>query len=169
MPGSPGRSTLKSSEPLSPERAFQEALTLLAARDYTTVKMREKLARRGLDEAAVAAAVVRLESEGWLSDRRFAERFAETAVSGGRFFGPRLRLEMRRRGVPAGLIDEVLGRIRQEHDEQDDLRSVMERRFSGFSFSAASDRERRRVIAFLQRRGFGFGAIMKALKVEEIE
>jgi len=160
---------LKSSEPSSPERAFQDALKLLAARDYTTAKMREKLARRGLDEAAVTAAVARLEGEGWLNDRRFAERFAETAMAGGRFFGPRLRLEMRRRGVPAGLIDEVLGRLHREHDEQDDLRSVMERRFPGFSFSAANDREKRRVIAFLQRRGFGLGTIMKTLKIEEID
>lgn len=169
MPGSPGSLTLKSSEPSSPDRAFHDALALLAARDYTTAKMREKLTRRGLGEEVVEEAVARLEEQGWLNDRRFAERFAETAVSGGRFFGPRLRLEMRRRGVPAGLADEVLGRIRQEHDEQDDLRSVMERRFSGFSFFAASDREKRRVIAFLQRRGFGLSAIMKALKVGEIE
>jgi regulatory protein len=157
---------LKSSEPSSPEQAFRDALTLLAARDYTTAKMREKLAARGLNEAAVETAVARLERDGWLSDRRFAERFAETAVAGGRFFGPRLRLEMRRRGVPAELIDEVVGRLRLEHDEQDDLRGIMERRFPGFSFVAASDREKRRVIAFLQRRGFGFGAIMKALKVD---
>ena len=169
MPASPGSSTLKSSEPSSPERAFQAALRLLGARDYTTAKMREKLAARGLDGADVEAAVVRLESEGWLSDRRFAERFAETAVNGGRFFGPRLRLEMRRRGVPAELIDEVLVRLRQEHDEQDDLRRVMERRFPGFSFAAAGDREKRRVIAFLQRRGFGLGAIMKILKADEVQ
>jgi regulatory protein len=169
MPASPGGSTLKSYEPSSPERAFQDALTLLVARDYTTAKMREKLAARGLNEAAVETAVVRLEREGWLSDRRFAERFAETAVAGSRFFGPRLRLEMRRHGVPAELIDEVLGRLRQERDEQDDLRCVMERRFPGFSFFAASEREKRRVIAFLQRRGFGLGAIMKVLKVEEME
>jgi len=157
---------LKTSEPSSPERAFQDALTLLGARDYTTAKMREKLVARGLNEAAVETAVVRLESEGWLNDHRFAERFAETAVACGRFFGPRLRLEMRRRGVPAGIIDEVMGRLRLEHDEQDDLRCVMERRFPGFSFFAANDREKRRVIAFLQRRGFGLGTIMKTLKVD---
>ena len=160
---------MKNSEPSSPERAFQGALTLLAARDYTAARMREKLAARGFNEAAVETAVVRLEREGWLSDRRFAERFAETAVAGGRFFGPRLRLEMRRRGVPAELVDEVLGRLRLERDEQDDLRYVMERRFPDFSFFTASDREKRRVIAFLKRRGFGLGTIMKILKAEEFE
>jgi regulatory protein len=169
MSASSGSSTLKSIEPSSPERAFQDALTLLVARDYTTAKMREKLTARGFNEATVETAVVRLEREGWLSDRRFAERFAETAVACGRFFGPRLRLEMRRRGVPAELVDEVLGRLRLERDEQDDLRCVMERRYPGFSFFAASDREKRRVIAFLQRRGFGLGTIMKTLKVEETE
>ncbi|QEM69450.1 regulatory protein RecX [Geobacter sp. FeAm09] len=160
---------MKNSEPASPERAFQDGLKLLAARDYTTAKMRGKLARRGFDEGTVEGAVARLESQGWLNDRRFAERFAETAVNGGRFFGPRLRQELRRHGVPAELVEEALGRLRQERDEQDDLRSVMERRFPGFSFPAADDRERRRVVAFLQRRGFGLGAIMKILKAEVID
>ena len=169
MPASLKNLKLKNSEPSSPERAFQNALALLAAQDHTTAKMRKKLAARGFGEEAVEMAVARLERDGWLNDRRFAERFAETSVAGGRFFGPRLYLEMRRRGVPAELIDEVLRRLRQEHDEMDDLRCVMERRFPDFSFFAASDREKRRVIAFLQRRGFGLGAIMKVLKVDEIE
>jgi regulatory protein len=131
--------------------------------------MLRKLALRGASEEDAEGVVEKLATEGWLDDRRFAERFAEAAVASGRFFGPRLRLEMRRRGIPAELAGEVLERLNEGHDEQDDLRSLLERRFPSFRFSAAAERERRRVVNFLQRRGFGVSVIMQTLRAEDTE
>ena len=145
------------------ERAYQYALRLLTGRDYTALKLGQKLRAREFSEEDVEAVVMRLTTEGWLDDRRFAERFAESALSRGRFFGPRLRLEMRRRGVSAELVAEVVGLMQDEHNEGEELRSVLERRFPGFVFADASDREKRRVIAFLQRRGFSGGSIRDVL------
>lgn len=155
---------LKSSEPSSPERAYLYALRLLTARDYTAARLREKLLGRDFDEADVEAALERLVSEGWLDDRRFAQRFAESALASGRYYGPRLRQEMRRRGLQRELVSEVLGRVLAEHDETEEVNAIVECRFSGFSFSTASDREKRRAVGFLQRRGFSLSAIMSALR-----
>ncbi|BCS55547.1 regulatory protein RecX [Geobacter sp. SVR] len=154
----------KSIENPSPERAWQYALRLLAARDYTRAKLYEKLLVRGFPEEDAEAALHRLENEKLISDHRFAERFAESAVSAGRFFGPRLRLEMRRCGVPADMIDEVSARIAGEHDESDEVRCTLEKRFPSFSNASADDREKRRVVGFLQRRGFGIATILRVLK-----
>lgn len=160
---------MKNTEASSPERVYQYALKLLAARDYTSSKLSTKLGARSFAEADVETAVRRLTDEGWLNDRRFAERFAESSLASGRFVGPRLRLEMRRRGVPAGLIDDVFGQMQGEHDEWEGAASVLERRYPGFSFKTADDREKRRVLSFLQRRGFGFSAIMRAMRAELTE
>jgi regulatory protein len=146
------------------EQAYHCALRLLTGRDYTALKLGQKLRAREFSEEDVEAVVMRLTAEGWLDDRRFAERFAESAVGNGRFFGPRLRLEMRRRGVPAELVAEVVGRMQVEHDEGEEMRSVLERRYPGFAFADAPDREKRRVIAFLQRRGFSVGSIRDAMR-----
>ena len=158
---------LKSSDHSSPEKAYQYALRLLTARDYTEARLREKLRGREFDEADSEAALLRMVSEGWVNDRRFAERFAESALATGRYYGPRLRQEMRRRGLPPELVSEVLGRILGERDECQDVRVVFERRFNGFSFTSASDKEKRRALGFLQRRGFGFSAIMQILRASE--
>jgi regulatory protein len=130
-------------------------------------RLREKLCGRGFDDADVEAALGRMVSEGWLDDRRFAERFAESALASGRYYGPRLRQEMRRRGLQPELVSEVLGRVLGECDEAGEVRVVVERRFSGFSFSTASDREKRRAIGFLQRRGFSLSAILRVLRATE--
>ena len=149
---------------MSLERAYQYALKLLAARDYTTAKLREKLLARDCPETVAENVLTRLTTEGWINDRRFAERFAESALATQRFFGPRLKLEMRRRGISADLMDEVLARIRGEHDEVEGVLMLLAKRYPGFSFSAAADREKRRVIAFMQRRGFGYSTIMQAMR-----
>ena len=137
---------------------------LLAARDYTTARLREKLIVKAFTEEDADSVVTTLTVEGWVDDRRFAERFAESAVASGRFYGPRLRQEMRRRGVPADLIDELLGRIREEHDEVEKAAAILARRYSDFSFLSSSDKEKRRIIGFLQRRGFAIAAVMQALR-----
>ena len=162
------RSPLRSSEPSSPERAYLYALRILTARDYTVARMQEKLRGREFDEADIEAALGRLVTEGWVDDRRFAERFAESAIASSRYYGPRLRQEMRRRGLPPELVSEVLGRVLEEHDEAEEVHAIVERRFSGFSFSTASDREKRRTVGFLQRRGFSLSAIFRALRATEL-
>jgi regulatory protein len=130
-------------------------------------RLQEKLQGRGFDATDVEAALGRMVSEGWVDDRRFAERFAETAVASGRYYGPRLRQEMRRRGLQPELVSEVLGRVLMESDEAGEVRAIVDRRFSGFSFSTASDREKRRTVGFLQRRGFSLSAILSALRATE--
>jgi regulatory protein len=158
---------LKNTEQPSPVRAYQYALRLLNARDYTEARLREKLHGRSFDEVDVEAVLGRMVSEGWVNDRRFAERFAESALASNRYYGPRLRQEMRRRGLQPELVSEVLGRLLMECDESVEVSAIVERRFSGFSFSTASDREKRRVVGFLQRRGFSLSAILKALRASE--
>lgn len=162
------RSPLRSSEPSSPEQAYLYALRILTARDYTVARMQEKLRGREFDEADIEAALGRLLTEGWVDDRRFAERFAESAIASSRYYGPRLRQEMRRRGLPPELVSEVLGRVLADHDEAEEVHAIVERRFSGFSFSTASDREKRRTVGFLQRRGFSLSAIFRALRATEL-
>jgi len=158
---------LKDSDSLTADKAYQYALRLLTGRDYSVAGIRRKLAARDVAEDNLEAAILRLQSEGWLDDRRYAERFAESALSSGHYYGIRLRLEMRRRGFTPDVVDEVLAPLLAESDEISEVRTSIERRYPDFSYSAASDRDKRRVVGFLQRRGFRFSAIMRALRAEE--
>lgn len=154
----------KSTEQQTAESAYQYALRILTARDYSVARMQAKLCTRGVEEADVETVMRRLQQEGWLDERRYAERFAESALSSGRFYGPRLRLEMRRRGFEAGIISEVLESLLDDHDQAEDIMMVVNRRYPGLDFESASDREKRRVVGYLQRRGFGLSEIFRSLK-----
>ena len=157
----------KNIETFTPEKAYQYALRLLTGRDHTVAKIRQKLALRNVAELDIDELIYRLQCEGWLDDRRFAGRFAESALSSGRYYGVRLRLEMRRKGFTADIVNETVSPLLTESDEFSEVWSAVERHSPGFSYSAASDRDKRRMVGFLQRRGFGISAIMRALRTEE--
>ncbi len=157
----------RNTEPLSSGQAYQYALRLLTGRDYSVTGIRRKLAGRDVSEDDLDTVIHRLQSEGWLDDRRYAERFAAGALTSGRYYGVRLRSEMRRRGFTPEVVTETLASLLAEIDEISEVRSAAERRYPGFSFSEATDRDKRRIVGFLQRRGFGISAIMRALRYDE--
>lgn len=158
------RSRSRSTDQSSPEGARQYALRLLTRRDYTVTGLKEKLRARQFSGEHLEQAVAQLEQEGWLSDRRFAERFAEYAVDSCRYVGVRLRHEMLRRGVPEELVEEQMQRLHRGGDEEGQACRLLARHFPDFCFAIAGDREKRRAAGFLQRKGFSFSTVMHAMK-----
>lgn len=149
------------------KQALARALRALARRDHSVAELARKLRVAGTPEPLVQDTVGRLEEAGYLDDRRFARQWADFAVRSGRGYGVRLRLELQRRGVAAEIIAEVLAELSAEYDEAETLAALLARKFTGFSLTTASDREKRRVMQYLQRRGFSPAAIMQAFRAAE--
>lgn len=160
------KSKSKNTEQSSPELARQYALRLLSGRDYSLAQLKLKLRARQFSEADLEQAVSSLEQDNWINDRRFAERFAESAVAAGRFYGIRLRMELLRRGIPEAVASDVIDIVSESHNEDDEAGAALMRRFPGFSFATASDREKRSVFGFLQRRGFRPSVILRAMRAD---
>jgi len=139
----------------------------MARRDISAAELSRKLKVRGITSAQVNETVARLQETGYLNDRRFAREWAESALRNGRGFGPRIRLDLGRLGVSAEIIAEVLTDISGEYDEMETLSRLLASKFAGFSPSSASDREKRRVMHYLQRRGFSTAAIFQAFRMGE--
>ncbi len=144
------------------KEAMASALRILARRDATTSGLSRKLRDKGIAASLVDKTLARLQEAGYLDDRRFARHWAESAIRNGRGFGPRLRLDLARRGVPADIVADLLAALAAEYDEMETLASLLARKFAGFSPESATDREKRRVMQYLQRRGFSTAAIFQA-------
>ena len=147
--------------------ALDCALRALARRDHSIAELERKLRARKISGTVADAVITRLVQSGYLDDRRFAERWAESAVRNGRGYGVRLRQELARRGVSREIIEEVLTGIAETHAEDDTLAALAERRFAGFVPGAASDRDKQRVVAYLQRRGFSLSAIFRYFRAAD--
>lgn len=146
--------------------AYQQALRLLTGRDYTVAAMTGKLRLRGCDEADILLTIERLQQERFLDDRRYAERFVESARQSGKYVGYRLRLELRRRGLNKELIDSVTTDCHDLQSEYAMAFELVSRRYPSFSGPKSEAGEKRRIAGFLQRRGFSSALIRSVIMAQ---
>jgi regulatory protein len=144
------------------------ALRILGRRDHSVAELTAKLMAKGCAPEDIERVTARLVELNYLNDHRLAERLAGTLTAAGRGVGRRLVLELRKRGLPADLAMEAAAAVRSSTDEVAVARGIVTRRYPAFS-PAADLRERQRVMAFLQRRGFTLGTIMAVINFTDIE
>src|SRR6516165_4673312 len=97
------------------EKALAYAVRALTRRDHSVAEMERKLRDKGFSVGVIAGLIARLGKSGYLDDRRFAERWAESAVRSGRGYGPRLRMELARRGISREIVEDVLAGIKASY------------------------------------------------------
>jgi regulatory protein len=142
---------------------FDCSLRVLALRDHSEAELRRKLKEKGYDAEGIEGSVARLKELGYLDDARFARTFAASAIRNGRGYGARLKLELARRGVATEIIQDTLAELFQEFGEAQVLAETIAHRFAGFDPGTATDKEKRRVVGYLQRKGFSLAAIFARL------
>lgn len=145
-------------------KARESALRILALRDHSKAQLRRKLIQKGFSPQVADTTIASLSEKGYLNDRRFAERWASAALESGRCYGPRLRSELRQRGVDASIASEVIVELTSGDDEQQTVQLLVKRRFPEFNPLTADDRDKRRILGFLQRRGFSTAAIISLFR-----
>jgi len=144
------------------EAALRAALRLLGARAHAVAELGRRLGRKGHQPAAVQAVLERLAADGLLDDAAFARSFVERGAGRGR--GPaRLRRDLLARGVARADIDAALGAwLARSGEEPAPPRELLERRARALAGLPAPMR-RRRLLAFLARRGYRGAAARRAV------
>ncbi len=148
------------------EAAYRAAVRIETRRSHARGDLRRRLIQKQHPPAAVDAALVRLAGHGLLDDERFARRYAAARLARGR--GPvRLLRDLLAQGVERRLAETAVAQAIAEEgiDPDQQARIVAERRAQQLADLPAPAR-RRRLTAFLLRRGFRGGSV-RAL-VEEL-
>jgi regulatory protein len=133
------------------ERAYERALHYLSFRPRSEREVRRYLQRKEYDEEAINQVLARLKRAHLIDDLAFARSWVENRES----LRPRgawmLKAEMRQKGLSDQIIDMVL----MDLDEEESALKASE---SALRRYARLDEElfRRRLWAYLQRRGFGY-------------
>jgi regulatory protein len=150
--------------PSSASKPLACALRVLARRDHSEAELRQKLAGYGFSVADIDEAVERCYAYNYLDDARYALARCRDILRTGRGVGPKILLELKRRGIPERIARETLAQAGAEISDAEVLRQQLKRRFPGFLYASADAKERRRVVAYFQRRGFDLGTIFALLK-----
>lgn len=148
---------------------FASALRLLSGRDLSEAELRRKLARFGFSPSDIDTAVSKCHEYNYLDDRRYALMRARSLARSGKGVGRKIILDLKQRGIDEATAQNALEEISAETPPEQVMRDLLERRFASFDFHQASERERRRVIGYLQRRGFSLDLIFSVLRESPIE
>jgi regulatory protein len=143
-------------------RVFDRALGMLAVRGRSTRELRLALLRKREPEPLVDAAVARLLSVGALNDDVFARQFVRSRAA--RYSARRLRAELARRGVSRQVADASIAEVTEEEalDPAETLDRLVARKLRAMAKLDLPTR-RRRLYAFLARRGYDPDEIRSAL------
>ena len=152
-------------QPNNLEAARAVALRFLGYSARSRSEMQKRLERDEFAPEIIATVLAELEARNWVNDAQFARDWVEDRAERKKYGRGRLAAELRRKGVDKDEVTAALDTV----EDADELARASAAAASRWKLSAdETDREaihaeKRRVGAFLQRRGFGWGIITQVL------
>lgn len=146
-------------------KVYDRALNLLAFRARSSAELSGALVRKGEPKDLADLAVARLQEQGLLDDAAFAESFTRTKVLGAHQSKRRVQRDLARKGVARAVTDAAISTVFEE--EGVDQRAVVEQaaRKKLRSLTKLDPMvRRRRLYAFLARRGYDGEDIRRAME-----
>jgi regulatory protein len=135
------------------EAAYRTVLRALAVRAFARGDLARRLQRKGHPRLAIEAALTRAADLGLLDDAAFAQSYIETRAARGR--GPsRLVRDLLSMGVERSLIDRALVVQWPEGSDRSAVPLALAQKRASQLGSLPRQTKRRRLVAYLARRGF---------------
>jgi regulatory protein len=143
---------------------YERALSLLGYRARSVAELRRKLIEKGAPRSEIEEVIGRLLDQKLLDDVDFARQFARTKVTGAGASRVRILQELRRKGVAHNVAERALGELTEEEgiDPSASIQRVAEKKWKALA-KLDNFTRRRRLYAFLARRGFSPDEIRAAM------
>ncbi len=150
-------------------RAMDSALRYLAVRNRSAGEIRRKLGEKGYEEQTTEKVIHRLQELELVNDSQFATTWISHSLSRRPVGRRRLTSELLQKGVDRTVVAEALPPFLEGASEVRLAVTLIRSKVK--SREVLSDlKERRKVAALLQRRGFDYGTIEEAFReVEDSE
>lgn len=138
-------------------RAKEKALWLISYRSHSKKELFDKL-RRDYDEESAQKAVDRLEELRLLNDEEFARAYARKLIYGKKLSIRAAEYELLRKGINKATAEQALSEF--EYDAQTQIIDFINKKYKNIN----DEKIRRRAVAALQRKGYGWDDIKSALE-----
>ena len=151
--------------PRADRSTYDRALDILESRARSVVELRRMLIRKGEPASDVDAAIDRLRGAGLLDDASYARQLVRSKAVGAGQSRRRIGQELARRGVERSVADAAIAHVFEEEqvNEAASIERVARKKLKTLAKLDAVT-QRRRLYAFLARRGYDSDAIGGALR-----
>lgn len=137
-------------------KAYARALELIFRRLRSKKELHDYARKKEWTPELRDRVVEKLESKGYIDDRKFAESWVRSRTAMKPSSKRKLELELRQKGVASAIIVEAL-REEGEHDEQSALQRMIAKKKTRYA-------DEQKLIAYLARQGFRYDEIKRALQ-----
>ncbi len=138
-------------------KAFDKYAALLAGAEYSAFDIRYKMKRKDYCERMIEEVIETLYKERYLDDRRYAESYIRSySRSKSRSLIVR---ELEYKGIGGDWLDDILEEVYEDEeiDKNEVIKTLIEKNYRGQDLK--DEKVKRRVAAFLMRKGFSFSDI----------
>lgn len=144
---------------------YDRALNMIALRARSAAELRKLLVRKREPPEYVDVAIERLLRAGFLDDTSFARQFARAKAMGSGLSRRRVQQELARRGVARDVAEAAIADVFTEEaiDETDTLDRVARKKLKSLA-RLDTQVQRRRLYAFLARRGYDSNDIARTVR-----
>ncbi len=150
-------------ETVLPKRAKLRAMNLLQKRPYTEKQLADKLKEGYYPVQSVEEAIDYVKSFGYINDYRYAEDYLN--CYGQRKTLNRIKTDLLTKGISKETLNEVMKNWEESGNVQDEyamIRQILEKK--GYN-SECDMKEKRKIYAFLLRRGYSAEHIQEAMSI----
>ncbi|MER5460650.1 recombination regulator RecX [Streptomyces sp. NPDC002668] len=144
------------------ERARAICLRLLTGTPRTRKQLADALHKREIPPEVAEEVLSRFEDVGLINDAAFADAWVESRHHGRGLARRALARELRTKGVDSALIDEAVGQLDPEQEEET-ARELVARRLRS-TRGLDRDRRLRRLAGMLARKGYPEGTALRVVK-----
>ncbi|MER5554959.1 recombination regulator RecX [Streptomyces sp. NPDC002793] len=161
--GSPSSSRAERGEPRDPvEQARNICLRLLTGTPRTRKQLADALRKREIPDEAAEEVLSRFEDVGLIDDAAFADAWVESRHHGRGLARRALVRELRTKGVDPAVIDEAVGQLDLEQEEET-ARELVARKLRS-TRGLDRDKRLRRLAGMLARKGYGEGMALRVVR-----
>ncbi|WP_393061326.1 recombination regulator RecX [Streptomyces sp. LN549] len=161
--GSPSSSRAEKGEPRDPaEQARNICLRLLTGTARTRRQLADALRKREIPDEVAEEVLSRFEDVGLIDDAAFADAWVESRHHGRGLARRALVRELRTKGVDASVIDEAVGQLDSEQEEETAHELVARKLRS--TRGLERDKRIRRLAGMLARKGYGEGMALRVVR-----
>ncbi|MEU6284672.1 recombination regulator RecX [Streptomyces sp. NPDC047028] len=144
------------------ERARAICLRLLTGTPRTRKQLADALSKREIPEDVAEEVLSRFEEVGLINDSAFADAWVESRHHGRGLARRALARELRTKGVDSALIDEAVGQLDSEQEEET-ARDLVARKLRA-TRGLDRDKRIRRLAGMLARKGYPEGMALRVVR-----
>ena len=143
------------------KRAKSRALHLLNTRAYTEKQLTDKMKAHSYPEEIIRQALHYVTSFGYINDNAYIAQYLERHSATKSI--KEMKLKLLQKGIAKELLEEGIQNFRTQINEEESIRRILEKK--RYIVGEAKEGEKRRIYAYLARKGFRHDDISRALQV----